>query len=67
MVLYFDSEIEKCKKNCNELFEMVDISGTFKTASVKIKENTIWLSNNKIAFPVFCKIWLGKYFGALFN
>ncbi len=60
IILYFDSEIEKCNKNCKELFEIADISGEFKSATVKIKSNTISLSNNKMAFPIFARFGWGN-------
>lgn len=60
IVLYFDSEIEKCDKNCKELFEIADNSGEFKSASVKVKSNTISLSNDKIALPIFARFGWGN-------
>jgi sialate O-acetylesterase len=59
LILYFDT-ILKCNRNCESSFEIADINGVFLPADVKIKSNTITLSNNKLIFPVFGRFAWGN-------
>jgi sialate O-acetylesterase len=55
ITLFFDTQELKCDKNCQSNFEIADISGDFKKASIKIRSNTITLTNVKIAYPIFAR------------
>jgi sialate O-acetylesterase len=55
IILFFDTQELKCDKNCMNNFEIADTSGEFKKANVRIKSNTIVLTNSKVAYPVFAR------------
>lgn len=55
ITLFFDNPELKCDKNCMDNFEISDISGEFKKANVRIKSNTITLTNSKISYPIFAR------------
>lgn len=55
ITLFFDTQELKCDKNCLNGFEIADTSGEFRKATVRIKSNTIVLTNSKISYPVFAR------------
>lgn len=55
ITLFFDTQELKCDRNCQSNFEIADISGEFKKANIKIRSNTITLTNSKIGYPIFAR------------
>jgi sialate O-acetylesterase len=55
ITLFFNTQDLKCDKSCMNNFEIADISGEFRKASVRVKSNTIVLTNSKISYPVFAR------------
>jgi sialate O-acetylesterase len=51
--LFFDSPVLQCDENCQNSFEIANISGEFKNAKIRIISNVIELSNKEIQFPIF--------------
>ncbi len=55
ITLFFDTQELKCDNKCQNNFEIADVSGEFRKANVRIKSNTIVLTNSKISYPVFAR------------
>jgi sialate O-acetylesterase len=68
LTLYFDTPDLHCDKNCQDNFEIADISGEFKKANVSVKNNSIILTNQKTNYPIFVRFeWTNTTEGSLKN
>jgi sialate O-acetylesterase len=60
IILYFDSPVLNCGRECENQFEIADTSGEFKEAKVRVRSNTVTLSNSRINYPQFARFAWGN-------